>query len=87
MQSKSLVRAPKMQNWSASTAHQKYIAGALSQTTWCCLAYVFFGALSMHFYIDEHILDKETVRISTYVYCFSYTGKSVNKAANMKGRY
>ena len=36
-------------------AHQKYIAGALSQTTWCCLAYVFLGALSMHFYIDEHI--------------------------------
>ena len=39
-------RAPEIHSWSS------YLL-----ITWCCSIYVLFGALSMHYLLDKHIID------------------------------
>ena len=49
-------RAPKMQFWGFRMAHNKYRIRAPYRASWCWLGYALFGALFLHFYLDETIL-------------------------------
>lgn len=47
-----------MQFWGFCMVHHKYRIRAPHRALWCWLSYALFGALFLHFYLDETTYEK-----------------------------